>query len=60
MTGLFSKAPFRREAEVANVGAHLTIDSTARQVYARQIKATVSPSARGQGQRSGRDGRAPH
>lgn len=36
---LFESAIRALEAEIANVGAHLTVDSTARQAYAQQIRA---------------------
>ena len=36
---LFENALRGIEADIANVGVHLTIDSHARQVYAKQIKA---------------------
>lgn len=36
---IFESAIRALEAEVANIGAHLTVDSTARQVYGNQIRA---------------------
>ena len=36
---LFENAIRALEAEIANIGTHLTIDASARQAYARQIRA---------------------
>ncbi len=36
---IFENAIRALEADVANIGAHLTVDSTARQAYAKQIRA---------------------
>lgn len=38
----FESAIRALEVEIANIGVHLTLDSTARQTYAKQIRAMSS------------------